>query len=140
VPCTFAFPTAPEAACVKMSAKRRIPTHAIVEAAISVYLSPAAQDQRDAMLGRQITRLSRGPESAAFNSKLLTAMPRYLIEVELSFLPEPANDEERSEVASKGVRRFDRFEQWLTRQLVDPDNLYQCLQAKFLASADDFPT
>lgn len=122
----------------EMAAKRRVPIHAVVEAAIMAYLSPAAQDQRDAMLGRQINRVSRALESVDFNSKLVVAMLRYLIELELSFLPEPSNEEERSEAAAKGTRRFDRFEQWLTRQLVDPENLYQRLRAQFLASAEDF--
>lgn len=121
-----------------MAAKRRVPIHAVVEAAINAYLSPGAQDQRDAMLGRQINRLSRGVESADFSAKLLVAMLRYLIELELSFLPEPGTEEERSDVTAKGARRFDRFEQWLTRQLVDPENLYQRLQAEFQASVDDF--
>ena len=122
----------------EMAAKRRVPIHAIVEAAISAYLSPGAQDQRDAMLGRHINRLSRGVESAEFSAKLMVAMLRYLIELELSFLPEPGTEEERSQVTAKGARRFDRFEQWLTRQLVDPENLYQRLQTEFQASIGDF--
>lgn len=122
----------------EMAAKRRVPIHAIVEAAINAYLSPAAQDQRDAMIGRQINRLSRGVESTEFSSKLIVAMLRYLIELELSFLPEPGTEEERSDVAAKGARRFDRFEQWLMRQLLDPDNLYQRIQAKFQTTNKDF--
>jgi hypothetical protein len=122
----------------QMAASRRVPIHAIFEAAMAAYLSPGAQDQRDAMVGRQLNRLSRGVESVDFNNKLLVAMLRYLIELELSFLPEVANDEERLAVTEKGARRFDRFEQWLTKQLVDPDNLYQRLQARFQTAADDF--
>jgi hypothetical protein len=122
----------------EMAAARRVPIHAIFEAAISAYLSPGAQDQRDAMLARQINRLSRGAESVDWNTKLLVAMLRYLIELELSFLPETANAEERQTVADKGARRFDRFEQWLTRHLVDPDNLYNRLQARFTPRDEDF--
>jgi hypothetical protein len=122
----------------EMAAARRVPIHAIFEAAISAYLSPGAQDQRDAMLARQINRLSRGSESVDWNTKLLVAMLRYLIELELSFLPETANEEERQIVADKGARRFDRFEQWLTRQLVDPDNLYNRLQTRFTPRDEDF--
>lgn len=122
----------------EMAASRRVPIHAIFEAALAAYLSPGAQDQRDAMVGRQLNRLSRGVESVDFNNKLVVAMLRYLIELELSFLPETANEEERQAVADKGARRFDRFEQWLTRQLIDPDNLYQRLQSQFITSSDDF--
>jgi hypothetical protein len=122
----------------EMAASRRVPIHAIFEAAIAAYLSPAAQDRRDAMLARQINRLSRGVETVDFNTKLLVAMQRYLIELELSFLPETSTDEERQAVNEKGARRFDRFEQWLTRQLVDPDNLYHRLQAQFVAQEQDF--
>jgi hypothetical protein len=35
---------------------------AISEAGIAAYLSPGAQDQRDAMLARQLNRFSRGVE------------------------------------------------------------------------------
>jgi hypothetical protein len=93
----------------EMAAKRRVPIRAIVE--VNAYLSPAAQDQRDAMLGRQINRLSWGVESAEFSAKLLVAMIRCLIELELSFLPEPGSEEERCDITAKGGRRFDRFEQ-----------------------------
>jgi hypothetical protein len=93
------------------------------------HLSPGAQDQRDAMLARQLNRFSRGVESVDWNTKLLVAMLRYQIELDLSFLPEPVTDEERKTVTEKGARRFDRFEQWLMRQLADPENLYGRLQA-----------
>src|SRR5271166_1490437 len=68
----------------EFAASRRIPLQSVYEAAISAYLSPGAQDQRDAMLGRQINRLSRGVESVDWNTKLLVAMFRYQIELDLS--------------------------------------------------------
>src|SRR5712664_4195721 len=72
-----------------LAAARRVPLQAIYEAALAAYLSPGAQDQRDAMLARQLNRLSRGVESVDWNTKLLVAMMRYQIELDLSFLPEP---------------------------------------------------
>jgi hypothetical protein len=122
----------------EMAASRRVPIHAIFEAAIAAYLSPGAQDQRDALLSRHLARMSRGVETVDFNNKLLVAMVRYLIELELSFLPETATEEERQAVSEKGARRFDRFEQWLTRQLVDPDNLYNRLQSSCVSQNSDF--
>ena len=71
----------------------------------------AAQDQRGAMLARQLNRFSREVESVYWNTKLLVAMLRCQIELDLSFLPEPVTDEERKIVTEKGARRFDRFEQ-----------------------------
>jgi hypothetical protein len=85
--------------------------------------SASAQDHRDAMLARQLNRFSRGVESVDWNTKLLVAMLRYHIELNLSFLPEPVTDEERKMVTEKGARRFDRFEQWLMRHLADPESL-----------------
>ena len=122
----------------ELAAARRVPIKAIYEAAIAAYLSPGAQDQRDALLSRHLTRMSRGVETVDFNNKLLVAMVRYLIELELSFLPETQSEEERQVISEKGARRFDRFEQWLTRQLVDPDNLYNRVQSSFVSRADDF--
>ena len=104
----------------QFAAARRVPLTAVYEAAISAYISPAAQDQRDAILSRHLMRLSRAVESVDWNAKLLIAMQRYQIELDLSFLPEPVTEEERRAVIEKGARRFDRFEQWLTRNLENP--------------------
>jgi hypothetical protein len=122
----------------ELAAARRVPIRAIYEAALNAYLSPGAQDQRDAMLARQLNRFSRGVESVDWNTKLLVAMLRYQIELDLSFLPEPVTDEERKIVTEKGARRFDRFEQWLMRHLADPQSLYNRLQSKVMPTAADF--
>ncbi len=122
----------------ELAASRRVPLKAIYEAAIAAYLSPGAQDQRDAMLARQLNRFSRGVESVDWNTKLLVAMLRYQIELDLSFLPEPVTDEERKLVAEKGARRFDRFEQWLLRSLVDPESLYSRMRSQMTPSEEDF--
>jgi hypothetical protein len=122
----------------ELAAARRVPLKAIYEAAIAAYLSPGAQDQRDAMLARQLNRFSRGVESVDWNTKLLVAMLRYQIELDLSFLPEPVTDEERKLVTEKGARRFDRFEQWLMRSLVDPESLYSRMRSQMTPSEEDF--
>jgi len=124
----------------ELAAARRVPLKAIYEAAVTAYLSPGAQDQRDAMLARQLNRFSRGVESVDWNTKLLVAMMRYQIELDLSFLPEPVTDEERKIVTEKGARRFDRFEQWLMRHLTGPENLYSHLRAQVTPTAADFET
>jgi hypothetical protein len=67
-------------------------------------------------------------------------MLRYQIELDLSFLPEPVTDEERKTVTEKGARRFDRFEQWLMRHLVDPESLYSRLQSRITPTAEDYAT
>ena len=126
------------AAVREQAAARRVPINAIYEAALRAYLNPGAQDQRDAMLARQLNRFSRGVESVDWNTKMLIAMLTYQIELDLSFLPEPSTEEERDTVAEKGARRFDRFEQWLVRHLVDPDNLYSRLQRSIVPAAGDF--
>jgi hypothetical protein len=122
----------------ELAASRRVPVKAIYEAAVTAYLSPGAQDHRDAMLARQLNRFSRGVESVDWNTKLLVAMLRYQIELDLSFLPEPVTDEERKMVTEKGARRFDRFEQWLMRHLTDPESLYSRLQGRVTPTDEDF--
>jgi hypothetical protein len=122
----------------ELAASRRVPVKAIYEAAVTAYLSPGAQDQRDAMLARQLNRFSRGVESVDWNTKLLVAMLRYQIELDLSFLPEPVTEEERQTVTEKGARRFDRFEQWLMRHLVDPESLYSRLRTQVTPADEDF--
>lgn len=122
----------------EFAASRRIPLQSVYEAAVTAYLSPGAQDQRDAMLARQINRLSRGLESVDWNTKLLVAMLRYQIELDLSFLPEPVTEDERKLVTEKGARRFDRFEQWLMRHLADPEGFNGRLRGSVTPRADDF--
>ena len=126
------------AAVREQAVARRVPINAIYEAALRAYLNPGAQDQRDAMLARQLNRFSRAVESVDWNSKMLIAMLTYQIELDLSFLPEPSTEEERDTVSEKGARRFDRFEQWLVRHLVDPDNLCSRLQRSIVPAAGDF--
>ena len=126
------------AAVRELAAARRVPIKAVHEAALRAYLSPAAQDQRDAMLSRHLNRFSRAVESVDWNAKMLIAMLAYHIELDLSFLPEPTTTDERETVSEKGARRFDRFEQWLVRHLVDPDNLYSRLQRSAVPAAEDF--
>ena len=122
----------------ELAAARRVPLKAIYEAAVAAYLSPGAQDQRDALLARQLNRFSRGLESVDWNAKLLVAMMRYQIELDLSFLPEPVTDEERKAVTEKGARRFDRFEQWLIRQLAEPESLYGRLRGQGAPGTGNF--
>src|SRR3984957_6141952 len=57
----------------ELAAARRVPVKAIYEAAVTAYLSPGAQDQRDAMLARQLNRFSRGVESVDGRSADLTS-------------------------------------------------------------------
>lgn len=126
------------AAVREMAAGRRVPIKAIFEAALRAYVSPAAQDNRDAMLVRHLNRFSRAVEAVDWNTKLMLAMLAYHIELDLSFHPEPVTEEERVMVSEKGARRFDRFEQWLVRQMVDPDNLYQRLLRSMEPGAEEF--
>ncbi len=110
------------------AAARRVPIKAVHEAALRAFLKPSAQDNRDAMLVRHLNRFGRALESVDWNTKMLIAMLAYHIELDLSFLPEPTSRAERENISEKGARRFDRFEQWLVRHLVDPENLYNRLQ------------
>jgi hypothetical protein len=115
-----------------------VPLKAIYEAAVTTYISPGTQEPRDAMLARQLNRFSQAVESVGWNTKLLFAMMRYRIELDLSFLPEPVMDEERKMVTEKGTRRFDRFEQWLMRHLADPESLYTGLQEGVTPTGEEF--
>src|ERR1700728_2202894 len=86
------------AAVRELAAARRVPIKAVHEAALRAYLSPAAQDQRDAMLSRHLNRFSRAVESVDRNTQMLIAMLAYHIELDLSFLPEPTTTGERDTV------------------------------------------
>jgi len=126
------------AAAREAAAARRVPLTALYEAALRSYLSPGAQDQRDAMLARPLNRLSRATEGVEWNTKLLIAMVGYLTELNLAYSPEAITEEERDAVESKRIRRFAKFEQWLVRDLIDPENLYNRLQSTVSPSEQDF--
>jgi len=49
-----------------------------------------------------------------------------------------STDEERKIVTEKGARRFDRFEQWLMRHLVDPESLYSRLRTQAPSTEEGF--
>lgn len=117
---------------------RSAPFAAIYGTTLRAYVSAAAQDQSDAMLSRPLNRFGRAVESVDWNAKMLTAMLAYHIELDVRFLPEPTTADERETVSEKGARRFDRFDQWLVRHLVDPDNLYSRLQRSAVPAAGDF--
>jgi len=122
----------------EFAAAKRVPISAIYEAALRAYLNPGAQDQRDAMLARQLNRFSRAVESVEWNTKLLVTMLGYHIELDLGYLPEAIGEQERESVEAKATRRFDRVEQWLVRQLVDPENLHNRLRVSHTPSAKEF--
>jgi hypothetical protein len=65
------------------------PSVAIYETALCAYLTPAARDQRDAMLSRRLKRFGRAIKSVDWNAKMLIAMLTYHIEMDPSFLLEP---------------------------------------------------
>jgi len=126
------------AAAREAAAARRVPLTALHEAALRSYLSPGAQDQRDAMLARPLNRLSRATEGVEWNSKLLVAMVGYLAELNLAYSPEAMTEEERDAVETKRVRRFAKFEQWLVSDLIDPENLYNRLQNTVSPTEQEF--
>lgn len=120
------------------AAARRLPMVAIVEAALTSYLSENGMDERDAMLARPLNRLSRAFEGLEWNSKLVVAMLGYLTEVTLAYGPEAVTAEEQEQIDIKRARRFDRFEQWLAQEVVDPSNLHSRLSATVSTTEKDF--
>jgi hypothetical protein len=117
---------------------RRLPTVAIVTAALEAYLSESGQDERDAQLAKPLNRLSRAIESLAWDTKLLVAMSAYQVEFALAYGPEAITPEEQEAIDIKRTRRFDRFEQWLAQSVVDPENLHGRLLATISTAEQDF--
>ena len=120
------------------AAARRLPVVAIVEAAMTSYLSENGMDERDALLARPLNRLSRAFEGLEWNSKLLVGMLGYLTELTLAYGPEAVTAEEQEQIDIKRARRFDRFEQWLAQEVVDPNNLHSRLSATVSTTEKDF--
>ncbi len=120
------------------AAAKRVPIAAIYEAAIRAYLSPAAQDQRDAMIARPINRLTRAVAGVRWDTKLLVTMLGFAVDYMLAYGPEAITDVEQEDIQSKSDRRGDRFEQWLVKQMADSDSLHTRLQLSVTPEEKDF--
>jgi hypothetical protein len=120
------------------AAAKRVPIAAIYEAALRAYLSPAAQDQRDAMIARPINRLTRAVEGVRWDTKLLVTMVGFAVDYMLAYGPEAITDAEQEEIQGKSERRGDRFEQWLVRQMADSESLHSRLQLAVTPAEKDF--
>ena len=120
------------------AAAKRVPIAAIYEAALRAYLSPAAQDQRDAMIARPINRLTRAVEGVRWDTKLLVTMVGFAVDYMLAYGPEAITDVEQEDIQNKSERRGDRFEQWLVKQMTDSESLHNRLQLSVTPQEKDF--
>jgi len=105
---------------------------------VRAYLSPAAQDQRGAIIARPINRLTRAVEGARWDTKLLVKMMGFALDYMLAYGPEAITDAEQEDIQSKSERRGDRFEQWLVRQMADSESLHSRLQRSVTPEEKDF--
>jgi hypothetical protein len=132
------LPASRVAAVRAAAATKRVPIAAIYEAAVRAYLSPAAQDQRDAMIARPINRLSRAVEGVRWDTKLLVTMVGFAVDYMLAYGPEAMTDAEQEDIQGKSERRGDRFEQWLVRQMAGSESLHSRLQLTTAPQDKDF--
>lgn len=100
----------------ELAERKRISRSAIVEAALSSFLSPDAADQREAAFTRRLDRLSRQAARTERDVQITAEMLGLFIRFWLTVTP-PLPDDAQSAAQLKGRDRFEGFVQTLGRRL-----------------------
>lgn len=99
-----------------LATRRRLSRSAVAEAAIASFLSPDAQDMREAAFTRRLDRLSRQAARLERDMRVTADTLALFIRFWLTITP-PLAPEERAAAQIKGRERFENFVETLGRRL-----------------------
>ena len=99
-----------------LAAQRRLSRSAIVEAAVASYLSPDAQDMREAAFTRRLDRLSRQSARIERDLRITADTLALFIRFWLTITP-PLVSEDQASAQAKGRERFEGFVETLGHHL-----------------------
>ncbi|MDA8093984.1 MAG: hypothetical protein M0T84_08750 [Betaproteobacteria bacterium] len=120
------------------AASRRMDLSDVVTRALTAYLSPGAQDQREAIIANRLTSLQSQVEQSRTEIELLTELVAILTKLNLAVTPEPISSEERSQWNTKVARRW----QTVITRIVDQTNagktLFEDLRKRVELTPADF--
>ncbi|MCH7862056.1 CopG family transcriptional regulator [Sphingomonas sp. NPDC092331] len=106
----------------ELAIRRRISRSAIVEAAVTSYLSPDGADRMEAAFARRLDRLTRQVQRLERNTGLTTEALALFVRFWLSVTP-PLPDEDQAAAQVKGRKRYDGFVETLGRRYASGKNL-----------------
>lgn len=99
-----------------LAAQRKLTRSAVVEAAVASFLSPDAQDVREAAFTRRLDRLSRQSARIERDLSITADTLALFIRFWLSITP-PLAAEDRAIAQAKGRERFEGFVETLAQHL-----------------------
>jgi hypothetical protein len=104
------------AALETLAARRRVSKSAIVETALASYLSPDADEQREAAVVRRLDRLTRALERLDRDQTIAAEALALFVRFWLTTTP-PLPDTMRAAAQAKGRERYQAFVESLGRRL-----------------------
>lgn len=116
------FPPALAKQVSELAIRRRISRSAIIEAAVTSYLSPDGSDRLEAAFARRLDRLSRQVQRLERNTGLTTEALALFVRFWLSVTP-PLPEEDQATAQVKGRKRYEGFIETLGRRFASGKSL-----------------
>lgn len=110
------FDPATNRALDELAARRKLSKSAIVEAAVSSFLSPDGADRREAALTRRLDRLSRQVERLERDQAITLEAIGLFVRAWLTATP-PLADSAQAAAQAKGRERYESFVETLGRRI-----------------------
>jgi hypothetical protein len=110
------FDPATSRALDELAARRKLSKSAIVEAAVSSFLSPDGADRREAALTRRLDRLSRQVERLERDQAITLEALGLFVRAWLTATP-PLADSAQAAAQAKGRERYESFVETLGRRI-----------------------
>jgi hypothetical protein len=110
------FDPATSRALDELAARRKLAKSAIVEAAVSSFLSPDGADRKEAALSRRLDRLSRQVERLERDQTIALEALGLFVRAWLTATP-PLADSAQAAAQAKGRERYESFVETLGRRL-----------------------
>ena len=110
------FDPATSRALDELAARRKLSKSAVVEAAVSSFLSPDGADRREAALTRRLDRLSRQVERLERDQVITLEALGLFVRAWLTATP-PLADSAQAAAQAKGRERYDSFVETLGRRI-----------------------
>ena len=106
----------------ELAIRRRISRSAIVEAAVTSWMSPDGADRMEAAFARRLDRLSRQVQRLERNTGLTTEALALFVRFWLAVTP-PLPDDEQAAAQVKGRKRYEGFVETLGRRYASGKSL-----------------
>jgi len=122
----------------ELAIRRRISRSAIVEAAVTSWMSPDGADRMEAAFARRLDRLSRQVQRLERNTGLTTEALALFVRFWLAVTP-PLPDEDQAAAQVKGRKRYEGFVETLGRRYASGKSLLDEIPEDVEPKATDQP-